>query len=179
MRYKLIIAVFSITAIVFFAETTVYAQPYGAGIYDSNVPYGNESSLSISATAATMGINPSTGGTLGTASGPVTVTSTDVVGYKLYIRAIGSTAMTAGLSSIPASANTSDATLLINTWGYNTTAAATFTGITTSDVLLKSATGPFSTGDTTTVTYGLNIDRAKSAGTYVSNIIYTAVPQTK
>jgi hypothetical protein len=178
MRYKLIIAVFSIIAIVFIVENTANAQPYGAGKYDSNVPYGNQTSLSISAIGATMAVNPSTSGTLGTASGPVTVTSTDVVGYMLYIRAVGSSSMTTAVSTIPASANVSNAALSINTWGYNITAGTTFTGITTSDILLKNATGPFSTGDTTTVTYGLNIDRTKSAGNYTSNVIYTAVPQT-
>ena len=178
MRHNLIIAVFSIIAIGFIVEASAYAQPYGVGKYDSNVPYGNQTSLSISAVGATMAVNPSTSGTLGTASGPVTVTSTDVVGYKLYIRAVGSTAMTSGISSIPASANVSNATLLINTWGYNIIAGTTFTGMTNNDVLLKNATGPFSTGDTTTVTYGLNIDRAKSAGSYASNVIYTSVPQT-
>jgi hypothetical protein len=178
MRYNLIIAFLSTIAIGFIFQVSAYAQPYGQGAYDSNVPYGNQTSLSISATGAVLAVNPSTNGTLGVASGPVTVTSTDVVGYKLYIRAIGSTALTAGVSSIPASANVASAPLLVNTWGYNTTAAATFIGITSSDVLLKNALGPFSTGDTTIVTYGLNIDLAKSAGTYASNVIYTAVPQT-
>ena len=178
MRYNFIIAFLSTIAIGFIFQVSAYAQPYGKGVYDSNVPYGNQTSLSISATGATLAVSPTNSGNLGTASSPVTVTSTDVVGYKLYIRAIGSTALTAGVSSIPASANVTSATLLVNTWGYNTTAAATFIGITSSDVLLKNALGPFSTGDITTITYGLNVDLAKSAGTYASNVIYTAVPQT-
>ena len=179
MRYVSIIAVFSIIAIGLVVGSTAYAQPYGAGTYGSNVPYGSETSLSISATAAVnLSLSPSTSGTLGTASGPVVVTSTDVVGYKLYIRAVGSTDMTTGVGSIPASANVSTAPLALNTWGYNTTGTTDFLGITTSDVLIKTGNGPFSTGDTTTVTYGLNIDRSKAAGTYTSTIIYTAVPQT-
>lgn len=179
MRYKLIIALFTISTIVFFMQSTVYAQPYGKGIYDSNTPYGGQTTLSISATSAiNLSVNPSTTGTLASASGNVTVTSTDVVGYKLYIRALGLTSMTNVGSTIPASANLSLGTLVVNTWGYNTDASTNFIGITTSDVLLKNAIGPFSTGDSTTVTYGLNIDRAVAAGSYSSNLVYTAVPQT-
>ena len=179
MRYKLIIALFTISTIVFFTQSTVYAQPYGKGIYNSNTPYGGETALSISATSAiNLSVNPSTAGTLASASGNVTVTSTDVVGYKLYIRALGSTSMSMVGSTIPASANLSLGALVVNTWGYNTDASTNFIGVTTSDVLLKNAVGPFSTGDSTTVTYGLNIDRAVAAGSYASNLVYTAVPQT-
>ena len=179
MRYKLIIALFTISTIAFFVQSTVYAQPYGKGIYDSNTHYGGETALSISGTnAINFSINPSTAGTLSSASGNVTVTSTDVVGYKLYIRALGSTSMTRVGSTIPASANLTLVPLVVNTWGYNTDASTNFIGITTLDVLLKNAVGPFSAGDSTTVTYGLNIDRAVPAGSYTSNLVYTAVPQT-
>lgn len=179
MRYKLIIALFTISTIAFFVQSTVYAQPYGKGIYDSNTHYGGETALSISGTnAINFSINPSTAGTLSSASGNVTVTSTDVVGYKLYIRALGSTSMTRVGSTIPASANLTLVPLVVNTWGYNTDASTNFIGITTLDVLLKNAVGPFSAGDSTTVTYGLNIDRAVPAGSYASNLVYTAVPQT-
>ncbi|MBC7459525.1 hypothetical protein H7200_02310 [Candidatus Saccharibacteria bacterium] len=155
------------------------AQPYGAGKYNSNTPYGSETSLSISAAGSvTMTINPSETGTLATATNNVTVFSTDVVGYKLYIRAIGSTTMTAGTSTIPASANVTANPLALNTWGYNTNGTNNFTGVTTTDTMLKNAVGPFSTGDLTAVSYGLNIDRAQAAGSYVSSLIYTAVPQT-
>jgi len=179
MRYRLILALFSIIAIAFVVDYTASAQPYGMGAYGSNTPYGGETSLSISATSGVnMTINPATTGTLATAAGNVTVYSMDVVGYKLYIKAVGSTAMTMVGANIPASANVTAATLAINTWGYNTTGGTNFIGVTTVDSLLKNATGPYSTGDATTVTYGLNIDRSKSAGSYASNVIYTAVPQT-
>jgi len=179
MIYRLILAVFSIITIVIIGQTTAYAQPYGMGAYSSNTSYGSQTSLSLSATSGvSMAIDPSTVGTLATASGGVTVYSTDVVGYKLYIKAVGSTAMTMGGASIPSSSNITTGSLLINTWGYNTTGGVNFVGVTTTDTLLRSAIGPYSTGDTTTVTYGLNVDRRKAAGSYVSNVIYTAVPQT-
>lgn len=179
MRTKLMITVFSVIAILFIVEFTAHAQPYGAGKYNSNTGYGSETALSISATSGVnLSINPTTSGTLGTASGTVTVYSTDVTGYKLYIRAINSTAMTKGTASIPASANVTAGPLAVNTWGYNTTATSNFLGMTNNDALLKSATGPYSSGDTTTVTYGLNVDLAKAAGAYATDLIYTAVPQT-
>ncbi len=179
MNYKLILSLITIIAIAFVVDFTALAAPYGEGKYDANVPYGGETSLSISAGAAiNLSISPSPTGTLASSSGTVTVYSTDVVGYKLYIRAVGSTNMVQGGSSIPASSNVSLAPLAINTWGYNVNASSDYLGITTSDALLKDATGPFSAGDATQVYYGLNLDRTKPAGSYSSNVMYTAVPET-
>ena len=179
MIYRLILAFFSVITIAIVVQTTAYAQPYGVGTYSNNTAYGSQTSLSMSATSGvSMAIDPLATGTLATASGGVTVYSTDVVGYKLYIKAVGSTAMTMGGATIPSSANVTAGSLLANTWGYNTTGTTNFVGVTAADVLLKSAAGPYSTGDVTTVTYGLNVDRRKAAGSYVSNVIYTAVPQT-
>jgi len=180
MRLKLIIAVSAISTIAIITSNNVAAQPYGAGTYNSTTPYGGETSLSIStASAVNFTINPASNGAFSSASGAVTVYSTDVSGYKLYIRAIGTSAMTMPGSTIPASANATPAALGLNTWGYNTTGSTTlFTGVTTTDSLLKNASGPYSAGDATTVTYGLNLDLSKPAGSYAANLVYTAVPQT-
>lgn len=179
MKYKLILACLTISAIVFIVDLTTNAAPYGQGIYNADVPYGSETSLSISAgSGVNLSLNPSVSGTLASASGFVTVYSTDVVGYKLYLRAIGSTDMTQGANVIPTSGNVTAAPLAINTWGFNTDASSNFIGIALTDTLLKDASGPFSAGDSTMVTYGLNIDRSKPAGSYTSNVMYTAVPET-
>ncbi len=179
MNYKLILSLITIIAIAFVVDFTVGAAPYGEGKYDENVPYGGSTFLSISAGAAVnLSINPAATGTLASASNAITVTSTDVVGYKLFIRAVGSTNMVQGATVIPASSNVALNPLAINTWGYNVNGSSNYLGITTSDTLLKDATGPFSTGDITTVYYGLNLDRTKRAGSYTSNIMYTAVPET-
>lgn len=155
------------------------AQPYGMGKYDANVPYGSQTSISISTSGnITIPITPTDSGVLGTANSVVTVTSTDVVGYKLYVRALSNTNMTNGAFTIPASSNGTPAALSTNTWGYNTDASSNFTGMTLSDVLIKNATGPYSSGDTTTVTYGVKVDNNKPAGNYTTSIIYTAAPQT-
>jgi hypothetical protein len=156
-----------------------YAQPYGTGVYSANVPYGSQTSLSISTNGnVNIPVTPTSDGVSASGSSQVTVSSTDVMGYKLYIRALNSTSMDNLGSSLPASANSSPAPLAMNTWGYNTDASSNFTGISLSDVLIHSKTGPISAGEITTVTFGMNLDLAKPAGNYVASVIYTAVPQT-
>lgn len=158
----------------------VSAQPYGKGIYNENVPYGDETSLSIatSGNVTIPTITPTTSGVLGTGNSTVTVTSTDVKGFKLYVRSLTTTDMDNLGATIPTSANGSPAPLAVNTWGYNTDASSNFVGMTLSDVLIKSITTPASTGNVTTFTYGLKVDLAKPAGDYSTSVIYTAVPQT-
>lgn len=156
-----------------------YAQPYGKGIYNANVPYGSETALSIATNGnVSIPITPTDGGTLATGSSNVTVTSTDVMGYKLYIRALGSTDMDNLGTALPASANGSLAPLAVDSWGYNTDASNNFLGMTLSDTLIHSITTPASAGEVTTVTYGIKVDMAKPAGNYVATVVYTAVPQT-
>jgi hypothetical protein len=100
------------------------------------------------------------------------------MGYKLYIRTLDNTDMTNLEASIPASANSSPATLSMNTWGYNTDGLTNFAGLTLNDTLIRSVSIPTTSGDITNVTYGLKIDMAKPAGNYTTTIVYTAVPQT-
>jgi hypothetical protein len=155
------------------------ASPYGAGKYSAVVPYGGQTNLTISTSGnVSIPITPGSSATLATAAGTVTVVSTDTVGYKLYIRALGSANMTSGANTIPASGNGAAAALETNTWGYNLDASTNFVGMTTSDVLIRTGTGPFESGDVTTVTYGVKIDQSKAAGSYSTTVIYTAVPQT-
>lgn len=163
-----------------FLASPVFANPFGTGAFGANIPYGSETSLSISTSGnVSIQITPTEAGTLGTASNTVTVTSTDAVGYKLYIRSLSSTDMVNGPSVIPASGNGTPAALAINTWGYNTDASTNFTGMTLTDALIKNAVGPYSAGDNTTVTYGVKVDLAKAAGNYTTSVVYTAVPQTQ
>ncbi len=156
-----------------------YAQPYGKGKYNTGVPYGSQTSLSINTNGnISVEIHPTSSGSLSTALSTVTVTSLDVVGYKLYIRALTNTYMDNLGSHIPASLNGSPAALALNTWGYNTDASANFVGISNSDVLIHSITTPASSGDVTNVTYGITPDLLIPIGKYVASVIYTAVPQT-
>ncbi|MCX6727593.1 MAG: hypothetical protein NTX11_02155 [Candidatus Saccharibacteria bacterium] len=161
-------------------NSAVYAQPYGKGTYGANVPYGSQTSLSIATGAdVSIQITPDDNGVIGTGNNIVTVTSTDVVGYTLYIRSLTSSDMTNGPAVLPASANITSLPLAVNTWGYNTSGSGTnFIGMTASNVLVKSASGPFSSGDPTTFTYGVKLDNQKPAGNYVTSVVYTAAPQT-
>lgn len=172
------VSVLVFTCVTLFSSIS-YAQPYGKGLYGL-IEYGSETSLSIatSGNVNIANITPVTGGTLGTGTSTVTVTSTDVVGFKLYIRSLSNTDMNNLGAVIPTSANGAPATLATNTWGYNTNGSANFVGITLSDVQIKSVTAPAPAGNVTTFTYGLNVDLAKPAGNYTTSIVYTAVPQT-
>lgn len=177
---KKTIAFFIINITVCLITTTfAFAQPYGKGKYGIDVPYGSATALSISTDGdVSLSITPTEAGVQTTGTSKVTVTSTDVVGYKLYIRALTNTNMNNLGSLIPASANVTPAALAIDTWGYNTDASNNFAGITLNDVLLKSTTAPVKNGELTTITYGLKLDMAKAAGKYAVSVIYTAAPQT-
>lgn len=158
---------------------SVIAQPYGQGTYDANVPYGNETSLSIATNGnVTIPVTPTSAGVSANGSSTVTVTSTDVQGYELYVRALSSTNLTNFSSTLPASANGVPAALAMNTWGYNTDASSNFVGMLLTDTLIRSTTGPVGAGQNTTVTYGIRIDLSKAAGNYTTTVMYTAVPKT-
>ncbi len=179
---KLILAFSSLIAMAVLLvsfSTVSHASPYGAGKYSANVPYGGQTQLSITTSGpVSLTVTPTSSGVLASAAGTVTVTSTDVVGYRLYIRSVSSTNMTNGATTIPTSANGSPSALAVNTWGYNLDGSTNYVGTTLSDVLIRSATQPYTSGDVTTVTYGVRVDNAKRSGSYSTSILYTAVPQT-
>jgi hypothetical protein len=169
----------TIIAFIVVINSTAHAQPYGRGIYNADVPYGDETSLSIATDGdVSIEITPTVEGILSTGTSKVTVTSTDVEGYKLYIRALDNTSMENLGYLLPASSNQSPASLTMNTWGYNTDASNNFIGITLDNKLIHSIATPVKEGDITTVTYGVMLDMAKPAGNYVADIVYTATPQT-
>ena len=95
MKKIVIIFVFCLTFLInFVLPTLCLAQPYGKGVYGSNVPYGDLTSLSIATSGnISIPITPTSTGTQATGDSIITVTSTDVMGYKLYIRALSDTNM--------------------------------------------------------------------------------------
>jgi len=186
---KIVFVILALTAVaVFILSPICYAQPYGIGTY-GYFKYGSETSLSISTNAVSGNvtiptITPIIGGALGTANNIITITSTDIKGYKLYIGANTSTSMNNLGTPLPTSANVyaypATNPLVVNTWGYNIDGSLiNFCGmpLNSSRQLIKTVTTPIS-GDNTTITYGLKIDLAKPAGNYAVSVIYTAVPQT-
>ena len=176
VKYLLLSLVLSIVVL---PNASVSAQPYGKGKFGADVPYGSLTSLTISTGGnVAIQLTPADTPVLGTATNPVTVTSTDVVGYKLYIRSVGSTDMTNSPAVIPASGNGTYLPLATNTWGFNTDGSSNFAGTLMTDMLVKTANGPYSSGDVTNFKYGVKLDNSKPAGNYVTSIMYTAAPQT-
>jgi len=170
------IALAAITLVItMMAQQPVAASPFGQGVFGADVPFGGATSMSI---ALGSNVNFTLSGfpvVSGSGSHTITVTSTDVVGYTLYVYAPSGTALTSGASSIPASSNTTAGALSNNTWGYNTNGSSNYVGITTTPVAFKTGTGPFKSGDNTTVTYGVLTDFQKRPSDYTATVVYTAV----
>lgn len=163
-----------------FQPGSVLASPFGQGTFGAQVPFGSVTSLSIALGGnVSLNLTPSGQNFSATGSHTITVTSTDVAGYNLYAYSSGSTAMTNGSSTIPASGNGSAAPLALNTWGYNTDGSSNFMGMTTTPALIKSTTGPFESGDNTTVTYGVLTSIITGAGNYNVSVVYTAVAKSE
>jgi len=157
-------------------QQTVSASPFGQGVFGAHVPFGSATSLSIALGGnVSLSLTPSGGNFTGSGSHTITVISTDVVGYSLYVYSPSGTTMTNGSATIPASTNTTAGPLSVNSWGYNTDASSNYLGMTTTPVLLKSASGPYETGDNTAVTYGVLTDITKAAGSYTVSVTYTGV----
>lgn len=172
-----------VLGVVFFSlPSPAGASPFGWGVFGANVPFGSSTSLSIALGGnVTITMTPDGSNNYkGTGSHTVTITSTDVVGYQLFVHATSSTGMTSGSASIPASSNSTPAVLALNSWGYNITGSTTnFVGMLATNTLIKDASGPFTNGDPTTVTYGAYVDPAQPAGTYSAAVTYTAVAKNQ
>lgn len=155
------------------------ASPFGQGEFGADVPFGSDTSMSIALgddVAFTM--TPSGGNFTGSGSHTLTVTSTDVVGYKLYVHSPDGTDLVNGSETIPASSNGSPGTLAVNSWGFNTTGSTSnFVGMLTTPTQIKDTTGPSTSGDDTTVTYGALVDAVKGAGSYSVSVVYTIVAE--
>lgn len=157
------------------------ASPFGQGVFGADVPFGSMTSIAINLGGdVALPLTPSGGNFSGTNSHIVTVTSTDVVGYYLYAHTTGSSDMTNGTATIPASGNSSAAPLSVGTWGYNTTGSTTnFLGMNPTSVLLTDANGPYKNGSPTTITYGALTSNTQAAGSYAVNVTYTAVAKNQ
>lgn len=159
---------------------TAAASPFGQGVFGADVPFGSATSLSIGLGAdPNISMTPSGQNFTGSATNQITVTTTDVVGYRLYVYCATSCNMVNGSDTIPASGNTSAGALAVDTWGYNIDASANYLGMTTSPVVLKDANGPYKNGDQTTVTYGVLAGPTKAAGEYSVGVVYTAVAKSQ
>ena len=157
-------------------QQSALASPFGQGVFGAQVPFGSATSLSIALSGnVSLALVPSGNTFSATGSNTVTVTSTGVSGYNLYIYSHGSSSLTNGSSSILASSNGTEAPLSNGTWGYNSDNSGNYIGLTNSPVLLLGTTGPYESGNTTTVHYSALTDITTSAGTYTGNVTFTAV----
>lgn len=158
-------------------QQPVFASPYGTGVFGADVPFSGSTAISISIDKdPTILTTYSNGLYTGSDSHTVTVTSTDVVGYNLYIEDQTTTNMTNGPDTIPTSANSVPAPLATNSWGYNTVQSSTnFVRMPDNQTLIKSADGPYKNGDGITVTYGVKLDATKRSGVYTTGVTYTAI----
>ena len=155
---------------------TAAASPFGQGYFNAQVPFGSQTSISINLGGnVNLSLVPNGSNFSANSSSNVTVTSTDVEGYSLYVYAPSSTSLSYGSYSIPTSANVSEAPLSLDSWGYNTDGSNNYIGITNVPTVLISATGPYESGNTTSVTYGVLVDATQSAGTYNGTVSFTAV----
>ena len=162
------------------AWQSVGASPFGQGLFGADVPFGSDTSLSIAlGSDPSISMTPSGPNFTGSATNQVTVTTTDVVGYRLYVYCPTSCNMVNGSDTIAASGNTSAGSLATDTWGYNIDASSNYLGMTTSPAVLKDANGPYKNGDLTTVTYGVLAGPTKAAGDYTVSVVYTAVAKSQ
>jgi hypothetical protein len=160
----------------------VSASPFGQGVFGADVPFGSITSIAVNLGGnVSLALSPDSPSTLKAgAVQTITVTSTDVVGYKLYARAITTPDLVNGPNTISASGNSTPAPLSLNTWGYNTTGSTTnFVGLTTTNALIKDADGPYKNGDNTTINYGVYTDITKESGVYETQVVYTIVAENQ
>lgn len=179
---KRVVAIVVLTLAMLAASVEVAASPFGQGEFGADVPFGGATSLAISLGGdVNLTLAPNGPNLEGNSSHTVTVTSTDVVGYKLYAYSLNDTDMEGDLSAtIPASGNGSASPLSVNSWGYNATGSTTnFIGMTLAPKLIKDADGPYKNGDDTTITYGALTDVAQAAGSYTTSVVYTAVAENQ
>lgn len=105
----------------------------------------------------------------------VTVSTNNSSGYKLSIKA-AETDLKSGANTIPAAA-AGPAAFGNNEWGYQVSTTANtsgWSGVTTSDVQLKT-TNATATNDETTVQFGMKVNSSQPSGTYTGTVTFTAV----
>ncbi len=122
---------------------------------------------------------PINGGDVATGKAAVKVTGNAPKGYKLSIKdSDNQTALVSASNAVipagqPTNAGASSA------WGYKLDGATNYTAITTSDTPLNGDAGTSTAleaaGETTNVTFGVNVTADQPEGTYEGGVIFTAI----
>ena len=134
-------------------------------------------SVSSGATVA-ISVTPDADGNVATANDTVLVNSNDPDGYDLTLENDATLTMSGPASNTLAkTAGTygSPAALSANSWGYRLTgfAADTYAGVEDAPQNIRTTTAT-AAGESTTVTYAVNVDTSKPAGVYSDAVTYTA-----
>jgi predicted secreted protein len=144
----------------------------------------------------TIGLTPSAGGAVSSASDTVTVNTNNTSGYNLKLSASdGTNTLTSGGNTLAAHAGTygSPTALANGTWGYrivsqggfgataysaeasNSSSSSTWAGVPTSAApTTVKTTGAVASNDVTTVWYGIRATTSQPNGTYTDIVTYTA-----
>lgn len=160
-----------------------------------NANIGSAISITTSTTVA-IGLTPTAGGVVSSASDTVTVNTNEMLGYTLTLSSADTdTDLVSGGNEIVAHAGTfgSPTALANNTWGYRIVGAggfgstaysgetnagsstSTWAGMSSSasPTTIKTTSSP-ATGDATTVWYGVKATASQPNGTYSDTVTYTA-----
>ena len=150
----------------------------------------NDASLSVDLTpeAMNLAITPTPDGTLASDEMAIQVSTDNTTGYTLALSLAGAEtslndpASGGKIQSSIADIN-SPATLSVNTWGWYPDSLANNTGnlfsalpsISTPYELKKTSSPTSGSGETTTISFGVNVDTTLPAGSYTNAIVISAV----
>lgn len=161
------------------AVFAVVLSPVMAGaVEDTSVVQATVNSVISVESAATVAISvtPDADGEVGSASDTVTVSTNDPQGYDLTLKNDATVTMSDGSGNTlaaTAAAHGTPGALDLNSWGYSLDSGTSYAGVTETAHNIKS-TSATASADTTTVTYGVNVDTSKPAGVYSDSVTYTA-----
>ena len=150
----------------------------------------NDASLSVALTpeAMNLAVTPTPDGTLASDELAIQVSTDNTTGYTLALSLAGAEtslndpASGGKIQSSIADIN-SPATLSVNTWGWYPDSLANNTGnlfsalpsISTPYELKKTSSPTSGSGETTTISFGVNVDTTLPAGSYTNAIVISAV----
>ena len=150
----------------------------------------NDASLSVALTpeAMNLAVTPTPDGTLASDEMAIQVSTDNTTGYTLALSLAGAEtslndpASGGKIQSSIADIN-SPATLSVNTWGWYPDSLANNTGnlfsalpsISTPYELKKTSSPTSGSGETTTISFGVNVDTTLPAGSYTNTIVISAV----
>jgi hypothetical protein len=197
MRYEIVLRLGIVFAVVALGLATI---PMFADAATTTVSSAVASVITVFTTSGTVNIDttPTGSGVQTIASDTVTISTNDSAGYTLKLgETTGTTTLTSGGNTIPASSGTQTTPVVMatNTWGYrvdslggfgvgptspasNAAISGTikFAGVAASgspNTIKTTATT--ASNDTTTVWYGVATTTAQPSGTYTNSVTYTAV----